>query len=61
MYGMQVLLDEHWVWVAPTNGMPYQYSSKEEAYNMLCMCYPDQVIAARLGGNKTVRVFKFPE
>lgn len=61
MYGMQLLLNGHWVWVAPTNGMPYQYSSEEEAYNMLCMCYPDQVIAERLGGNKTVRVFKFQE
>ena len=61
MYGMQLLLDVYWVWVAPANGMPYQYSSEEEAYNMLCMCYPDQVRAERLGGKKKVRVFKFPE
>ena len=61
MYGMQLLLNGHWVWDAPTNGLPYQYSSEEEAYIMLYMCYPDQVRAQRLGGNKTVRVFKFQE
>ena len=61
MYGMQVLLEGYWIWVAPLNGQPYQYPTEEEAYEMLSICYPDQIRSHRLGGEEKVRVFKFPE
>lgn len=39
-------------------GVPYSYATKEEAENMLGICYPDQVREARLFGSPKVRVLE---
>lgn len=56
MYYMQVKIAGNWVLIAPTNGEPYKYGTKEEAERMLGICYPDQVRAHRLGGEQVARV-----
>lgn len=57
-YGMQVKVSGEWLWVCPTGGKPYSYETEREASNALHMCYPDQLRAQRLGGEKTVRVME---
>ena len=55
-WGIQVLLHDGWTWLRPSQGTAYEFPFEEDAYRMMSMCYPDQVIEARLGGNKVVRV-----
>ena len=44
MYEMQIRIKEknikEWVSIRPTGGSPYQYETKQEAMNMLNICYP---------------------
>lgn len=56
MWIMEVLVKGEWRAVRPTGGDPYKYETKEEAEDMLRMCYPDQVREIRLGGDPEVRV-----
>lgn len=56
MFYMQIKIAGNWVLVAPTNGQPYKFGTRDEAENMLRICYPDQVRSARLGGERTVRI-----
>lgn len=58
---MQILRDGEWLWSHPTGGNRYEYPSREDAYHMLSICYPDQLRAQRLGGNKVVRVQQIEE
>jgi len=55
-WGMQLKLDGEWTWIHPTGGEPYRYDTKEEAEDMLRICYPDE---HRLGGEAIVRVRVF--
>lgn len=49
-WGMQVLIDKEWKWVSLNKThMPYLYNTQEDAYDMLTICYPDQVREIRLG------------
>jgi|TARA_R100001086_G_scaffold183474_1_gene102326 hypothetical protein len=57
-YQIQVYIwkngEGEWKSIHPTGGEPYEYTDKREAFNMLSMCYPDDVNFGNL--NKTVRL-----
>jgi hypothetical protein len=55
-WGIQVLVDDEWKWVHPTGSKRYEYSTENKAWNMLNICYPDQIIEQKLGSKETVRV-----
>ena len=42
-FRMQVKTDGVWKDVAPTNGAPYEFKTYQDAYDVLVICYPDQV------------------
>lgn len=47
---MQVLVNDEWKWVKLTKShIPYLYDTQDDAYDMLTICYPDQVREIRLG------------
>ncbi len=58
MYQFQVKMydeqkKEHvWKSVRPTKGKPYEYKTHKEAFNMMKMCYPLQIL------NEEIRVIE---
>lgn len=44
--------------VHPVGGKPYEYATEEEAWNMLNICYPDQIREQRLFGEENARVIE---
>ncbi len=55
-WGFQIKVDNKWEFVHPSNNMPVVYDTKDEAYSMSYMCYPDLWRQQRLGHEKLVRV-----
>jgi hypothetical protein len=60
-WGIQVLLNDGWTWLRPSQGTAYEFTYEEDAHHMMGVCFPDKVIEARLGGNKVVRVHPIEE
>ena len=59
-YKMQVRVDGEWKDVHLTNAAAYEYQTREEAFRMLSMCYPDQILADKLSNtvDGSVRIVK---
>lgn len=56
-FQIQIKLGDNWHSVRKdAKSQPYEYETETEAWNMMNICYPDQVRAQRLGRDKTVRV-----
>ncbi len=55
-WGFQIKKEDEWLWVSSSSGVRYEYDTRDEAYSMSYMCYPDQWRETRLGGVATVRV-----
>ena len=56
MFGLQIKKGDDWLWVHSASGKLYKYETEALASSALCICYPDQMLAQRLGGDITVRV-----
>ena len=55
-WGFQIKIDDKWEWVAMKDQPPYEYDTRDEAYSMSYICYPDQWREQRLDGAKQVRI-----
>ena len=56
-YQIQIKMDGNWYSVRrDKKSKPYEYETETEAWNMMNICYPDQVRSQKLGKDKTVRV-----
>ena len=60
-WGIQVLIHDGWTWLRPSQGTRYEFPYEDEAYRVMEMCYPDQIVQHRLGGEGVVRVQKIEE
>ena len=48
--------DGSWLALCNSYGVPYVFTTKEDAWGMANICYPDSLRNMRLDGEKTVRV-----
>ena len=60
-WGFQIKKEDKWLWVSTSSGVRYEYDTRDEAYSMSYMCYPDQWREQRLGGEKQVRIKQIPD
>ena len=60
-WGFQLKISDKWEWCAQANQPPYAYDTRDEAYSMSYICYPDQWREQRLGSEKKIRVKQIPD
>ena len=55
-WGVQVKIEDKWEWVYPTYDDPYSYATRDEAYSLSYIRYPELWQQQKQDGQKYIRI-----